>query len=181
MGSVRHPRGRLPRRVYWTRRAVVLAVAALLVFGIGKLVGGTGSDPAGSDLQASTSSAQEQGAGDGAQPSVSMGPVAPSTVGGSKKNVPLVAPSGECRDDEVSAEPSVPRAWGAQSIVIRLALRSLQPACTFTVSPETLVVKITSGEDRIWSSQDCPKSIPTQDVVVRSAVATNVDVIWSGK
>ena len=45
MGSVRHPRGRLPRRVYWMRRSVVLGVALVLVFGIGKLLGGTGSDP----------------------------------------------------------------------------------------------------------------------------------------
>jgi hypothetical protein len=177
MGSVRHPRGRLPRRVYWTRRAVVLAVAALLVFGIGKLVGGNGSDPTGSDLQASTSSAQEQEQ----QPGVSQGPVAPSKAPHAKASPPLLPPSGECRDDEVSVLPSVPQAWGAQPIVIKLGLQSLQAACTFKVSPETLVVKITSGNDRIWSSQDCPKSIPTQDVVVRSGVATNVDVTWNGK
>ena len=60
MGSVRHPRGRLPRRVYWVRRSVVLGVALLLVFGIGRLLGGTGEDDPGSTIKASTTSAEQQ-------------------------------------------------------------------------------------------------------------------------
>ncbi len=177
MGSVRHPRGRLPRRVYWVRRSVVLGVAVLLVFGIGKVLGGTGNDPADSDIKASTTSAQQQDP----EPSVSLGPVAPSKAPHQKAKPPLLPPSGECQDDEVSVLPTVPQAWGLKPVVIQLALQSLQPACTFKVSPETLVVKITSGDDRIWSSQDCPKSIPVQDIVVRSGVATNVNVTWSGR
>ena len=178
MGSVRHPRGRLPRRVYWVRRSVVLLIALGLVFGIGKLLGGNGEDPADSGLEASTSSAQQQ-----QQPSsgVSLGPVAPSQSTRTKGKAPLLPPSGDCHDDEVSVLPSVEHAWGLQPIVIHLALQGLQPACTFKVSPETLVVKITSGDDRIWSSQDCPSAIPESDVVVRSGVATNVDVTWNGR
>ncbi len=176
MGSVRHPRGRLPRRVYWMRRSVVLGVALLLVFGIGKLLGGTGSDP-GSTIEASTSSAKQQEP----EPSISMGPVAPSKVPKRKASTVLLPPSGECRDNEVSVLPSVSRAWGLRPVVIRLALQGLQPACTFKVSPESLVVKITSGDDRIWSSQDCPETIPTSDVVVRSSVPTHVNVTWNGR
>ena len=176
MGSVRHPRGRLPQRVYWMRRCVVLGVALLLVFGIGKLLGGTGSDP-GSKIEASTSSAKQEEA----QPSISMGPVAPSKVPRRKASTVLLPPTGECRDNEVSVLPSVSRAWGLQPVVIRLALQGLQPACTFKVSPESLVVKITSGDDRIWSSQDCPEAIPTSDVVVRSSVPTHINVTWSGR
>jgi hypothetical protein len=178
MGSARRPRGRLPQRVYWIRRSVVLGVALLLVFGIAHLLGGNGKDPASSNIQASTSSAQEQET----TPSVSQGPVAASaTPPRSKGKAPLLPPSGECRDDEVSVLPSVKRAWGAEQTVIRLGLQGLQPACTFRVSPETLVVKITSGEDRIWSSQDCPDSIKDADVVVRSGVPTYVNVVWSGR
>ena len=178
MGSVRHPRGRLPRRVYWVRRSVVLLVALGLVFGIGKLLGGTGQDSDSPDVEASTSSAQQQ------EPSasVSLGPVAPSQAPGKKSSAkPLLPPNGECRDDEVSVVPTVPQAWGLQPIVIHLALQGLQPACTFKVSPESLVVKITSGNDRIWSSQDCPAAIPESDVVVRSGMATNVDLTWNGR
>ena len=153
-------------------------LALVLVFGIGKLLGGNGEDPVDSDIEASTSSAEQS-----QEPSeaASLGPVAPSATAKGKAKAPLLDPSGECRDDEVSVLPSVPRPWGAQPITIRLGLSSLQPACTFHVSPETVVLKITSGPDRIWSSQDCPDSIPTTDVVARSATPTYVDVVWSGR
>jgi hypothetical protein len=178
MGSVRHPRGRLPQHVYWVRRSVVLGAALLLVFGIGKLLGGNGQDPSSADVAASNSSAQESPS----STPTTYGPVAPTTTPGAKaKGAPLAAPSGECKDDEVSVLPSVPRAWGAQAIGIRLALTGIQPACTFKVSPESVVVKITSGSDRIWSSQDCPNSIKPADVVVRNGVPTYVNVVWSGR
>jgi hypothetical protein len=177
MSSVRHPRGRLPRRVYWVRRSIVLAIGLLLVFGINRLVGGTGADSPSSSLQASNSSAQQQDP----TPSVSMGPVAPSKTLRFKAQIPLAPPSGDCLDDDVSVLPSVPHAWAGGDIVIRLALQGTQPACTFDVSPKSLVVKIVSGNDRIWSSQDCPKAIPTTQVVVRSAQPVQVPVTWSGR
>jgi len=180
MGSVRHPRGRLPQRVYWVRRGVVLAMALLLVFGIGKLLGGNGQDPAGTGVEASNTSAQQEQSSSSAP---TVGPVAPSVSPGTTKGpkAVLLPPSGECKDDEVSVLPSVPRAWGAGDITIRLGLQGIQPACTFKVSPESVVVKITSGSDRIWSSQDCPDSIKPADVVVRNGVPTYVNVVWSGR
>jgi hypothetical protein len=178
MGSVTHPRGRLPRRVYWVRRLIALGVALLLVFAISKLLGGTGVDDPGSAIEASNSSADQQHS---SAPSVSMGPVAPSTKLRSRAKVPLAPPSGVCLDDDVSVLPSVPHAWAGGSIVIRLQLQGTQPACTFDVSPESLVVKIVSGSDRIWSSQDCPATIPKTQVVVRSALPVEVPVTWSGR
>ncbi len=100
---------------------------------------------------------------------MTLGPVAPSKKIRLKSKAPLAPPSGECRDDDVSVLPTVPRAWAGGPIVIRLQLTGTQPACTFEVSPESLVVKIASGEDRIWSSQDCPQTIHEAEVVVRSA------------
>lgn len=178
MSSGRQPRGRLPRRVYWTRRALVLGVALLLVFGVGKLLGGTGRDAPGAALKASTSSAQQK---EQSGSSVAVGPVAPSMRPQLKAKVPLLPPSGDCLADEVSVLPSVPRAWAGTPIVIRLQLEGTQPSCTFAVSPETLVVKIASGNDRIWSSQDCPRSIPKTSVVVRSGQTVEVPVTWSGR
>ena len=31
-------------------------------------------------------------------------------------------------------------------------------------------MKITSGDDDIWTSQDCPRAIPSEDVVLRNNV-----------
>jgi len=177
MGSVRHQRGRLPRRVYWVRRSIVLGIALLLVFGITRLIGTTGADDPGSSIEASTTSARQQTP----SASVTLGPVAPSKKLRLKSDAPLAPPSGECRDDEVSVVPTVPRAWAGGPIVIRLQLTGTQPACTFDVSPESLVVKIASGEDRIWSSQDCPTTIKKIQVVVRSAEPVEVPVTWNGR
>ncbi len=156
---------------------MLLGLALLLVFGIGRLVGGTGTDPGSGDVEASTTAVRPPVA----SPSVTAGPAVPSRTPRTKGKTVLLPPSGACRDDEVRVLPSVPRAPGGAPITITLALQGLQPACTFTVSPETVVVKITSGEDRIWSSQDCEQAVPESEVVVRSGVPSTVDVTWSGR
>ena len=190
MGAPTTPRGRLPQRVYWVRRGLVVLVALLLVLGIGKLLGGGGSDGAGTASDAAAKSAAKPSASSAAP----MGPTAVATPGTPTETstgaptatatgsaVPLVAPSGPCTDDEVTVTPSIPQAWAGVRSTIDLQLQGTQPACTFDVSSSTVVVKITSGSDRIWSSQDCPKAVPTQQVVVRSGTSTTVPVRWSGR
>jgi hypothetical protein len=54
------------------------------------------------------------------------------------------------------------------------------PACNWVVSPEHLVVKVTSGKDRFWSTQDCGDAVPKQSVVVRSDAPTTVSLAWNG-
>ncbi len=177
MGSARKPRGRLPQRVYWVRRSIVLVVALLLVFGVGKLIGGLGQDDPGTATPSSNNAPPQQVPSG----SVTLGPVAPSATGRAKVKQPLPEPDGECVDEDVRVQPSVPQASVGTPVVIQLQLQGTQLACTFDVSPETMVVKIESGKDRIWSSQDCPKAIPTTQVVVRSSQATSVPVSWSGR
>jgi hypothetical protein len=95
----------------------------------------------------------------------------------------LAVPTGPCRNEEVVVEPKLKDPAHAGSVVhLRLKLTTTgTPACTWTVSPETLVVKITSGDDRIWSSQDCPDAVPQTDVVVRKDVPAKVDMGWRGQ
>ena len=147
---------------------MVLVVAAALVFGIGKLIG-TGSDQPAD--RASTAASTPRATGTTSPSSdVPFGPAVPQKVRVGASQAPLIAPSGDCAADEVSVLPSVPNAAAGGPIVIHLSLEGTQPACTFAVSPDSLVVKITSGADRIWSSQDCPGAIRPSTVVVRSDV-----------
>ena len=168
-------------------------MALLLVLGIGKLLGGGGSDSS----TTATDSAAKAAAESSSSASASATPAGPNAVaspgtptdGATSSStptatgsaVPLVAPSGPCTDDEVTVTPSIPQAWAGVRSTIDLQLQGTQPACTFQVSSSTVVVKITSGSDRIWSSQDCPKAVPSREVVVRSGVATTVPVRWSGR
>ena len=73
-------------------------------------------------------------------------------------------------------------AAGGADVPITINLRTVvTEACTWQASPETMTVSITSGSDYIWSSRECPASIPPQDVVVRQAVDAPVVVTWSAK
>jgi len=73
-------------------------------------------------------------------------------------------------------------AYAGSDVTITLNLTTLEsPACTWEVSSDSVVLKLTSGSDRIWSTQDCAAAIATQSVVVRKDAKTKVDVAWSGQ
>ncbi|HET7386066.1 MAG TPA: hypothetical protein VFJ19_05300 [Nocardioidaceae bacterium] len=101
---------------------------------------------------------------------------------GKPKKTPLPAPTGPCSDDDVMVTPKVKKAHAGSPVVFVLKLRTLTAtACNWVVSPRHLVVKLTSGNDRIWSSQDCPGAIPHEQVVVRREHNTNVRMAWNGQ
>ncbi|MGD9958478.1 hypothetical protein [Nocardioides sp.] len=181
MSSVTRPRGPLPARVYWTRRLLVLAVAFALVFGLGRLLGGSSDGSSGSGGTAAQAAAD---ASTTTTPALTYGPtVAPSGKKSRKpKPPPLPQPQGPCADDEVVVQPllKAPQGGGAVAIGLRIYSNDSQ-ACTFQVSPSSVVVKLVSGKDFIWSSQECPKSVPTVDVIARRTVPGVAEVTWSGR
>ncbi len=81
------------------------------------------------------------------------------------------------------ATPSLKRtAYAGSSVVFTMTLGTLvSPACTFDVSSRSMVVKVTSGDDRIWSSQECGGAVPKQSVVVRRDQPVTVSVGWNGQ
>jgi hypothetical protein len=83
----------------------------------------------------------------------------------------------------VQVTPSVDGpAYAGHRVMLTLNLTTLQsPACTWEVSPSTVVLKLTSGQDRIWSTQDCRSAMPHEAVVVRKDQITKVHVLWSGQ
>jgi len=160
--------------VYWTRRALVLAVAFLLVFGIARVLGG------GSDGKSPAGDTAEQAAGNQTPPRTTTATTTPRAKPGKKKPV-LAQPDGACDPADITVQARIERAANDGRIGIPLMLTGTDAACTWTVSPSSLVVKIISGDDRIWSSQQCPRLVPQQAVVVRSAVAAKVVLIWNGR
>jgi hypothetical protein len=94
----------------------------------------------------------------------------------------LPAPSGPCSVNDVVVTPSIKdQAHAGKPVTFAMQLKTRStPACTFKVGADSFVVKITSGSDRIWSTQDCPNAIPTKSVVVRKDTPATVDVKWNG-
>jgi len=186
MTAVTRPRGPLPARVYWTRRLLLVVVAFALVFGIARLLGSGGSGspearPVGADASSSAP------ASDPLTPQTT--PNAPSSAGtgpaGAKtpSPTPLASPAGPCSDSDVVATPSVKKAaYAGRPVVFTMTLTTLSsPACTWDVSSRALVVKVTSGSDRIWSTQECSGAVPKQSVVVRKDHPVDVSVAWNGQ
>lgn len=94
----------------------------------------------------------------------------------------LATPTGPCAAGDVAVTPSIASAIAGSDVTITLNLQTLtNPACTWDVGPASLAVRITSGADFIWSTQQCPAAIPAQNVVVRQAVQTQISLTWNGK
>ena len=172
-------RGPLPARVYWVRRIMVLGTAVLLVVAIGRLLGG-GSDASSDDGAKATQVSVETPA-----PSTGYTDPAPRKQKRTKTPDPtptLAVPVGECDGTDVAVTPLVKQAVAGRDVTIVLQLRTLESeACTWPIGPSVLTLDITSGDDRIWSSRDCPGAIPKEPVVVRQAVTSKVEVVWNGK
>jgi hypothetical protein len=187
MSSMTSPRGPLPARVYWIRRCLALLLALLLVFVIGKVLtsfggsDGSGGNPAAANVaDKKTPSATPQNDGTGA--GSAAGTAQPSTKP-KKTATPLSVPTGQCQDEDVTVTSTVTRINGGGEAKLPLELTTTGGACTWRVSAKSVVLKITSGTDRIWSSQDCKGAIPTTDVIVRpdGEKPAKVNVTWSGR
>lgn len=184
MPSTVRPRGPLPARVYWTRRIVVLGIPLLLVVVLARVVGGSsdGKDAsAGQATQAGATVAEPTQA-------PTSGPTAEVATGtkGRKKReqttppAPVLAePSGPCTDSDIVATPAIASAPGGSDVPITINLRTIvSEACTWQASSTTMTVSITSGDDFIWTTRECPTAIAPQDVVIRRVVDTPVVVTW---
>jgi hypothetical protein len=83
----------------------------------------------------------------------------------------------------VVATPSVKgTASAGRPVLFTLSLTTrTSEACTWDVSASSVALKITSGPDRIWSTQDCRGAVPRQSVVVRKAQPATVAIGWNGQ
>lgn len=183
-------RGPLPARVYWTRRVLLLAVVSALVVGVVQLVaaatGGGAPEPTGQAAPVSaepTSEVTEDPVTDADASTPSQSRKQKKQKQGTKAAEPVLAePEGPCVDRDVAATPSVDQAVGGSPITFTVELRTVQSvACTWELSPRSLSVRITSGDDPIWFSSQCPRSIRKQDLVLRNTESTEVEVRWSSK
>jgi hypothetical protein len=187
MTAVTRPRGPLPARVYWTRRLLLVAVAFALVFGIARLLGSSGSGAPGARPVGAAASSSTPGTAS-LTPQATPGASGLTTGRAAKKTpspspTPLASPTGACTDSDVVATPSVKgTAYAGHSVVFTMTLTTLSsPACTWDVSSKVMAVKVTSGSDRIWSTQECSGAVPKQSVVVRKDHPVDVSVTWNGQ
>ncbi len=159
----------------------VLGTAFALVFVIARWLTGS-SDGRSDDV------AEQAGAPVGATGTVTAGqstatPTTTASASGRKATPTLAAPEGTCEASDVAVTPSVATpAEADDDITLRLSLQTLESeACTWQVSRDSVIVKISDGSDELWTTQQCPAAVPVESVVVRRSVATVVELSWNGK
>lgn len=198
-------RGPLSASVYWRRRAyalLTLCAVVSLVAGVTRSVTGGADEPAQVSLSgAATSGAEPTAAeptagatGDApvsslptddaadAAPSTGRGGDAKGRGKGRERTPALPEPQGSCLEQDVLARPEVASAVAGRPVTVTLRLRTrVAEACTWELSPKTFTWKITSGPDEIWTSRECPRAVPTRELVVRRDTETTADLVWGGR
>lgn len=201
-------RGPLSPGVYWRRRLVVLAVLLLLVVVVLRALGGGGDEQGAATTVADDAAATTP---DGPSPSAgpTMDPADQAEVDAADAEraeaeaaeeaevaaeraaeraareaatAPLAEPEGRCSDADVVVTPVVEGAVAGSDVSVLLNLRTVATeACTWRTGPAHLTVKITSGDDDVWSSQQCPGRLERTTLTVRADSTTTTSLVWDAK
>jgi len=155
-----HPVGPLPASIYWRRRALVLVVVlAVLLLGGSFLGGGDGVKTP----QART------------QPTSSPTPV--------RSSGPPVPPSA-CPDSALKLETDTDEARypvGGKPEITLVVGNTSEVTCTRDLGTKAVELLIFSGEDRVWSSDDCSKGNGSAVVKLKPGARSAVMLTWQGK
>lgn len=169
------PVGPLPASTYWRRRLVLLGVVLLVLLLLTKACGGSSGK---SNLSAAAASPAPSAA-------APVRSVAPSPV---PSPVPSVAPSPAaprpCPDGvlQVTAVADATSYASGAAPRFTLTVRNTgTAACTRALGPDAVELRVFSGEDRIWSSDDCNGAKGQGVLTLPAGTARATTVQWSGK
>lgn len=114
----------------------------------------------------------------------SSAPVTPaashSAAAGGQAVNPNAVPTGPCPASSIQVTPSITNGIAGQPIEIDLALSTTQTACTFAMSGSNVAIKILSGGNSLWTSQDCSNVVPAGSITLRNAAPMTVSLSWDG-
>jgi hypothetical protein len=184
MSAVVRPRGKLPARVYWVRRLLLLGVVLMMVVGVHRLLSFDGSEAADtgeSPVAASVVGAPFQLPTLALSPSLSPGMV----IKPERRKARLPQPEGPCEPADLVVTPVIEAAHVARPVQIILELTTTRsPACTVDVSGESVAVNVSvpsGARELLWTTQDCPAALPEATVVARRDVPGRAVAEWSGR
>ncbi len=165
------PVGPLPASTYWRRRLLLglLAVIGLLL--LLKACGGSDDPALVSAGPTPSPSASPTTAAPSASPSPSPSPTVPA------------APS-VCGDAalKVTAESDAKAYKSGAAPRFTLTVTNTGPVpCRRALGPEVVELRVFSGEDRIWSSDDCNKAKGQGVLLLAAGEARALTVQWPGK
>jgi hypothetical protein len=165
------PLGPLPASTYWRRRVLLLVGLLLLLLVLAKTCGGS----SGKETLSAPGSSPSPSGGTSAQPS-------PSATASPKP--PSPAPLQTCRDTvlQVSAESDAESYPTGGAPRFTLTVRNVgSVSCRRALGPDAVELRVFSGEDRIWSSDDCNEAKGQGVLTLKPGEAQALTVRWPGK
>ena len=170
-----HPRGPLPPAVYWRRRLITLGVVVLVLLLVARSCGGGGSPaslrPSASPSPSRTSS-PSRAPSHSPSPSPSASPSASATLGPCPASALVLSAKADAQRYPPGRRPV---------LTIGIANKGSVP-CTRDVGQAAREIRVMSGNDRVWSSDDCsPGGAPMIVTLRPGAAAMTFSVTWSRK
>ena len=162
-----HPRGPLPPGVYWRRRLVTFGVVVVVLFAFTRACGSDGTSVVSPSASPSASPAATG----------SARPTASATT-----KAPLVA---RCQDADIVVSARADAQTYPPSrrpvLTIGVATKSTVP-CTRDVGQAAREIRVTSGNDEVWSSDHCSPGGGSQIATLQPGAApVTFSVTWSRK
>lgn len=192
MSGLLRPVGPEDPQVYWLRRAAILVGLVLVVVVVVALIRPGGStrmaEPSASPtpllLATPTATATPEPAAtaapQGTAPAAGQAPTAAVTP--QTQPVPSAPPACAPRDVRLALGGAEDAGLGTPTTFsVQLTNGSAGP-CSIAWEPGTAELRITSGSDRIWSTEDCDRwftAVPAQ--VVEPGQALTAQVAWQGQ
>jgi hypothetical protein len=193
--EVLHPVGRLPARVYWRRRLLVLAVLLALLAGAGWVVirlvdpPGEGSTAAGA---ASSSGSVPTPALELVVPSLASVPspdTAPRTPPAEARRTAATrsvgpSPGGPCADGMIALTMRAPTQVPAgSSPALQIVVQNVsEVACVRRLDGALQEIELfAAGGDRVWGSNDCRPEPSDRRVTLAPRDGVTLEIVWSGR
>ena len=165
-----HPRGPLPPGVYWRRRLLTLGAVVVVLALVLRACGADGCNGALTPGPTGTT---------GPSPTGTARPTAPATTPAPSAQV------GPCPDTAivVSARADAQTYSAARRPILTIAVANKGTVpCTRDVGQAAREIRVTSGNERIWSSDDCsPGGGSQMTTLLPGAAPVTFSVTWSRK
>ena len=175
------PRGPLPGSIYWRRRlgiGLLLGLLLLLLLTRGCGGGGAAKQPSATPSPRATASAAPP-----ASAATAAGPSATPAASALPSRSVAAAPAA-CGDAVLQvtavADASTYKAGGSPRFTLTVTNVG-RSACRRALGPDAVELRVFSGEDRIWSSDDCSKATGQGVQTLAAGQAQAMTLQWGGK
>ncbi len=164
---------------------VLVVVLGLIVWGIAALVGGGNGGSSPTPTTSAGGSADAAGT-DGASPSAEGGTTPTEQASPRVSDYPTGStppPPGACPPEwaslSVTAPDSTPSGQPVPATIHVTTIADADP-CLVDLGAQSLTVDVYSGEDHVWSSQECPFSPESRSLLLPADATDVAEVRWNG-